>query len=68
MLGLILPLWLPPGGLTGARTRELGSQGGKGVEGEAGDSFWPWLRSSVPRTGLDSDVRPLDLNSVYKRY
>lgn len=44
MLGLILPLWLPPGGLTGARTRELGSQGGKGVKGEAGGSFWPWLR------------------------
>ena len=30
-LGLILPLCLPPRGLTGARPRELGAWGGKGI-------------------------------------
>lgn len=34
-LGLILPLCLPPGDLTGARPRELGLWGGKGINWES---------------------------------
>ena len=40
-LGLILPLCLPPGDLTGARPRELGSWGGKGIHRKPGAASGP---------------------------
>lgn len=65
LLGLILPLLLPFGGLTSARTGELGSQDRKDVKGEPWVSFWPWPHPSAPRTGLDSGTRLPDLNNIY---
>ena len=42
------------------KTQRAGVVGRKRHTQEAWSSFWPWLRSLAPGTGLDSGVRPPD--------